>query len=303
MKAVDLFAGAGGTTLGATWAGARVFTAVNHWPVAIQTHAAAHPETEHRCEDAAILDPTTLPAHELLLASPSCTGHTRARGTDRPHHDAARATAWCVVRVLEAQRPRLVVVENVAEMLSWELYRAWRTALSDLGYRVSEQVLDAADAGVPQERKRLFVVGTRGRRPITIPQPTREHVPARGCLDLDAGTWSRWRKAYVPRSVARIESAQRHHGQDVLVPYYGSKSSHAGRSLDRPIGTLTTRDRYVLVRGDLARVLSLREQLRLASFPDTYPLAGTRADGVVQVGNCVPPRLAEYAVRRVMEAA
>lgn len=89
MRAVDLFAGAGGTTLGATWAGARVLTAVNHWPIAVQTHAAAHPETEHRCEDAAILDPTTLPAHDLLLASPSCTGHTRARGTDQPHHDAA----------------------------------------------------------------------------------------------------------------------------------------------------------------------------------------------------------------------
>ena len=160
------------------------------------------------------------------------------------------------MRVLEAQRPRLVVVENVHEMISWELYRAWRTALSDLGYRVSEQVLDAADAGVPQERKRLFVVGTRGRRPITIPQPTREHVPARGCLDLDAGTWSRWREAYVPKSVARIESAQRHHGPDVLVPYYGSKSSHAGRSLDRPIGTLTTRARWAVVDGDRMRMVS-----------------------------------------------
>ena len=303
MKAVDLFAGAGGTTLGATWAGARVLTAVNHWPVAIQTHAAAHPETEHRCEDAAILDPTTLPAHELLLASPSCTGHTRARGVDRPHHDVARATAWCVVRVAEAQRPRLIVVENVPEMLSWVLYPAWRLALSDLGYRISEQVLDAADAGVPQERKRLFVVCTRSRRPFAVPQPAQERVPARGCLDLDAGTWSRWREAYVPKSVARIESAQRHHGPDVLVPYYGSASSHMGRSLDRPIGTLTTRDRYVLVRGDLARVLSLREQLRLASFPDTYPLAGTRADGVTQVGNCVPPLLARHVVGAVMVGA
>lgn len=99
MRAVDLFAGAGGTTTGATWAGARVLCAVNHWPTAVETHAAAHPSTEHRCEDAAILDPTTLPAHDLLLASPSCTGHTRARGKDQPHHDAARATAWCVIRV------------------------------------------------------------------------------------------------------------------------------------------------------------------------------------------------------------
>ena len=190
MNAVDLFAGAGGTSTGATWAGARILAAVNHWPRAVETHTAAHPEAQHHLEDAAVLDPTTLPAHDLLLASPSCTGHTRARGKEQPHHDAARATAWCVIRVAEAQRPRLVCVENVPELLSWKLYRAWRMALTDLGYRVSEQVIDAADAGVPQHRRRLFVVASRTRRPIVVPQPTAAHVPARACIDLDTGPWT-----------------------------------------------------------------------------------------------------------------
>ncbi len=299
MRAVDLFAGAGGTTTGATWAGVRVLAAVNHWPRAVETHAAAHPGTAHHCEDAAILDPTTLPAHDLLLASPSCTGHTRARGREQPHHDAARATAWCVIRVAEAQRPRAVIVENVPEMLHWTLYRAWRMALTDLGYRISEQVIDAADAGVPQHRRRLFVVASRTRRPVIVPQPTEHHVTARACLDLGAGPWTSV-SSWCERTRARIAEGQREHGADVLIPYYGSE--RGGRSLDRPIGTLTTVDRYALVRGDVGRMLTVAEMLRLSSFPEDYPLQGTRRERTMLVGNAVPPRLAQHVAARVMEA-
>lgn len=299
-RIVDLFAGAGGTSTGAVMAGARVVAAVNHWSTAVATHAANHPDAAHYCEDAAILDPTKLPAHDILCASPSCTGHTKARGKDQPHHDAARATAWCVIRVAEAQRPRSIVVENVPEMAQWVLYRAWRMALTDLGYRVSEQVIDAADAGVPQHRRRLFVVATRARRPIVVPQPTASHVTARECLAFDAGPWTPW-QSWCERSRARIVEAQREHGADVLVPYYGSETG--GRSLDRPIGTLTTVDRYALVRGDRGRMLSVAELLRLSSFPAGYVLTGTRRDRVKQIGNAVPCALAQHVVRTVMEAA
>lgn len=302
MKAVDLFAGAGGTSTGATMAGARIVAAVNHWPVAVATHTAAHPEAAHYCEDAAVLDPTTLPAHDLLLASPSCTGHTRARGVERPHHDAARATAWCVLRVAEAHRPRVVVVENVPEMLAWVCYRGWRLALSDLGYRISEQVLDAADVGVPQHRRRLFVVATRTRRPIAVEPGSVAHVAARDVLDLDDGPWSDV-ATKCAATQARVAAGRAALGDDFLAPYYGSGSGLTGRSLDRPIGTLTTKDRYALVRGDRMRMLTVREQLRLASFPAGYPLTGSRVDGVMQVGNSVPPLLARHVVAQVMAGA
>lgn len=301
-RIVDLFAGAGGTSTGATLAGCRVLAAVNHWPRAVESHALNHPSTVHHCEDAAVIDPTKLPAHDVLTASPSCTGHTRSRGKEQPHHDVARATAWCVVRVLEAQRPRLVVVENVPEMRSWVLYPAWRAALEALGYKLTESVIDAADCGTPQERRRLFVVGSRGRRAITPRVVPVQRIPARSCIDLEGGAWRPWRE-YVPASVARIESAIRTQGRECLVPYYGSQSSHAGRSLDRPIGTLTTKDRYVVVRGEYARVLTVEEQLALSGFPRSYQLAGTRADRVRQIGNAVPPPLAAAVIRSVLDAA
>lgn len=302
MRVVDLFSGAGGESTGLRAAGASIVAAVNHWPVAVASHRAAHPEAAHFCEDAAILDPTTLPAHDLLWASPSCTGHTRARGVDRPHHDAARATAWCVLRVAEAQRPRAIVVENVPEMLAWACYRGWRLALSDLGYRISEQVLDAADVGVPQNRARLYVVALRARRPLVLEPGRAEHVAARTVLDLDAGPWSDVAtKCAATR--ARIDAGRLALGADFLAPYFGSGSGLTGRSLDRPIGTLTTKDRYALVRGDRMRMLSLREQLRLAGFPADYPLAGGRADGVMQVGNANAPPMARHIVAQVMGAA
>lgn len=300
LRCVDLFAGAGGTSTGATLAGARVLAAVNHWRTAVATHELNHPDTAHHCEDAAILNPHTLPEHDLLLASPSCVGHTRARGKEQPHHDAARATAWCVIRVAEACEPRLIAVENVPEYLDWKLYRAWRMALTSLGYRVSEQILDAADAGVPQHRRRLFVVASKTRRPITIVAPTERHVAARDVLDLDAGPWADTSK-WCAKTQVRLANARAEHGPDFLLPYYGSETG--GRSLDRPIGTLTTVDRYALVRGDRGRMLTVAEMLRLSSFPDGYRLAGNRRDGVKLVGNCVPPLLARHVVRSVMEAA
>lgn len=302
MRVVDLFSGAGGSSTGLVAAGATVVAAVNHWPVAVASHAAAHPTTDHRCEDAAILDPTTLPAHDVLWASPSCTGHTKARGNDRPHHDAARATAWCVVRVAEAHLPRVLVVENVPEFTRWQLYPAWRHALTLLGYRLSEQIIDAADAGVPQHRKRLFVVGVRARRPLVLEQPRVPHRGAGLALDLLGGTWHPW-ASYAPASVARIRDAVRAQGPVCLVPYYGSASSHAGRSLSRPVGTLTTRDRYVVVVNDEARVLTVEEQLALSGFPRGYPLTGTRRDRVAQIGNAVCPPVAEWIGRQIARAA
>ena len=300
IKAIDLFSGLGGFTEGARLAGVPVIWAADHWQAAVDMHARNHPSAEHSCQDLQQADWTRVPPHDLLLASPSCTGHTRARGVERPHHDAARATAWCVLRVAEAQRPRAIVVENVPEMLAWACYRGWRLALSDLGYRISEQVLDVADLGVPQHRRRLFVVATRTRKPLVIAPGTAAHVGARSIIDLDAGTWRPWRRL-VPASVARIEAAQARFGETCLVAYYSSEAG--GRDLDAPLGTVTTHDRHMVVRGDVARMLSVGELLAAQGFPADYPLTGTHAERVMQVGNANAPPMARHIVAQIMAGA
>jgi DNA (cytosine-5)-methyltransferase 1 len=302
MRVVDLFAGAGGWSLGAEMAGARVVAAVNHWPVAVETHRRNLPHAEHRCQDAALMDPRDLPAFDWLLASPACQGHSRARGTDRPHHDASRSTMWCVINVADVCRPRRLFIENVPEAREWALYPSWRDALRRLGYRLAEHVLDAADFGVPQERRRLIVTATLDGAALHLRSPRLPRVPASSFLEPDAGGWSAVEKpGRAAATLRKIAASRARVGPRFLLPYYGA--TVVGRSLDRPIGTVTTRDRYALVDGDRMRMLTLREYLRAQSFPDSYQLAGTRAEGVMQVGNAVPPKLAASAVRQALEAA
>ena len=80
MRAVDLFAGAGGFSTGAELAGARVVWAANHWPAAVECHSANHPHVEHVCQDLRQADFSTLPAFDLLLAS----------------HDSMNTMSWSV---------------------------------------------------------------------------------------------------------------------------------------------------------------------------------------------------------------
>lgn len=78
-----------------------------------------HPDTLHVCQDLQQADWTAVPSHDLLLASPACQGHSKARGKERAHHDAQRSTAWAVVDAVECHRPSAFTVENVPEFGKW----------------------------------------------------------------------------------------------------------------------------------------------------------------------------------------
>lgn len=300
MIAVDLFAGAGGWTEGAELAGVRVAAAVDHWQTAVDSHAANHPRTIHRCQDLALMNPAELPDHDLLLASPACTGHTRARGKERSYHDASRATAWCVIDVAEARRPPTVIVENVTDFRRWELYPLWLEALRKLGYVVTENVLDAADFGVPQNRVRLFVVA-RQAGAVYVRAPRLEHVPASSFVDFSGGKWSPIRKpGRAAATLERIANGRKALGDRFLAPFYGN--TRTGRSLDRPIGTITTHDRYAVIDGDRMRILTVDESRIAMSFPARYQLHGNRADQMKQLGNAVCPLVAKSVIEQVRAA-
>lgn len=304
MNAVDLFAGAGGFSTGAAMAGARVLWAANHWPVAVEWHAANHPDTLHACQDLQQADFRDAPAHDLLLASPACQGHSRARGTDKPHHDAQRATAWAVVTCAEVHRPPVVLVENVPEYAEWVLYPAWCAAMHALGYALSPMVVDAADHGVAQHRRRLFVVATRSRYPIALDLPKREPTPAARVIDFAAGRWSQvHRPGRSPATLARIAAGRRAHGERFVAPYYGSGSGETGRSLERPLGTITTRDRWAVIDGDRMRMLTADECRAAMGFPAGYRLPTQHKAAVHLLGNAVCPPVAADLINAIRRAA
>ncbi len=301
LKAIDLFAGAGGFSEGARMAGVEVVWAANHWPAAVEAHQANHPETEHSCQDLHQADWTQVPAHDLLLASPACQGHSRARGKDRPHHDATRSTAWAVVSAAECHRPPVLLVENVPEFAKWQLFPAWRQALEALGYSLMPMIVDAADHGVPQHRRRLFIVGTRSRAPLSLNLPSREYTAASTIVDLSGGDWSPVRRTgRAAATLARISRGRRNLGPRFLIAYYGNE--HGGRSLERPIGTLTTRDRWAIVDGNRMRMLLPDEVRAGMGFPEGYQLPANRRLAVHLLGNAVCPPVAADMIRAIREA-
>jgi DNA (cytosine-5)-methyltransferase 1 len=304
MRAVDLFAGAGGFSTGAAMAGCNVVWAANHWPAAVEVHARNHPGTAHACQDLQQTDWTTVPAHDLLLASPACQGHSRARGKERPHHDAMRSTAWAVVSALECHRPAVAVVENVRDFTRWALFSAWCAALGALGYAIAPHPIDAADHGVPQHRERLFLVLTRSMHPLELTLPKHVHVPASSVIDFARGGWSPIHKP--GRSLAtlqRIATGRARFGDRFVMPYYGSGSGLTGRDLGRPIGTITTKNRWGVVDGDRMRMVLADETRGFMGFPVGYRLPAGVTEATFMLGNAVCPPVARDVIQAIREAA
>lgn len=280
ITVADLFCGAGGTSAGAVEAieaaGMHAdLTAVNHWPVAIETHAANHPEARHYCTGIDAINPRLIfpDGLDVLWASPECTHHSIARG-GKPINDQSRATAWCVVRWAEALMPGIILVENVPEFLTWgpigsngrplaskkgATFAAWRSALQSLGYRVEHRILCAADYGDPTTRERLFVYAVRGKRRIIWPGAThtrtpdvgglfgdtrRPWVPAREIIDwsLEGQSIFARKRPLSPKTMRRIEAGLRKFGLGpFIVPNYSEREGQSPRvhSVAAPVPTVT----------------------------------------------------------------
>ena len=308
-SAVDYFAGAGGFTLGATAAGVRVVEAINHWPLAVEIHKANHPEVAHRCEDLTRFNPRRLAPADGLVASSACQGFTEARGVaegspEDARWDDARATSWSIVDYAELRRPVWIVAENVIAWSRWKLFPSWLDALSRLGYATRVQVCDAALWGVPQHRPRVIVTALRGRREAPAVEPPRgvALAPVGAVIDWSAGVWSPV-ATKVAATRARVERGRSAFGPRFVMPYNGSGSGLTGRSLDRPLGTVTAADRWAVVDGDVMRMLAVGELAAAMGFPSTYKLPPQREHATKMLGNAIVPVLAEAAVRACTEAA
>lgn len=303
MDVIDLFAGAGGFSTGATMAGCRVVWAANHWQSAVEIHAANHPDAVHVCQDLQQADWQAVPAHDTMLASPCCQGHSKARGkaSGNPQHDASRSTAWAVVSAAEYHRPAGIVIENVPEFVRWSLYPAWCMAMEALGYCLAPHIVDAADHGVPQNRIRLFIVATLSKHPLMLQFPVRDLVPADSFIDFKAGRWQPIEKpGRAAATLARIAEGRRQHGARFVSSYYGAE--RGGRSISRPIGTITTRDRHAIIDGDRMRMLSAQECRAAMGFPADYRIPQDHRSAVHMLGNAVCPPAARDVIAAMREA-
>jgi DNA (cytosine-5)-methyltransferase 1 len=293
MRAIDLFAGLGGFTEGGTMAGLEVVYAATHWPLAVAFHSRNHPATRHDCQDVQQADWRAVPAHDIQMASPACQGHSKARGKERPHHDALRSTAWAVVSCAEYHQSPAVVVENVVDFQKWALYPSWADAMRRLGYSIAPHIIDAADHGVPQHRERLFLICTRSRSPIRLTLPKRDHKPIADVIEWDAYPWTPiHRPGRSPATLCRVAAGRAAFGDRFVAPYYSSGSGLTGRSIARPIGTITTADRWAIIDGDRMRMLQVSEARAAMGFRSDYLLPEAKKPAMHMLGNAVPPPVA-----------
>ncbi|MDD4890327.1 MAG: DNA cytosine methyltransferase [Phycisphaerae bacterium] len=202
---VDNFAGAGGASLGIEAAlGRCVDIAINHSKRAVEIHGINHPHTRHLCEDVWDVDPLAATGGRpvgLAWFSPDCKHFSKAKG-GKPLSKRIRGLAWIVIRWAKAVKPRVIILENVEEFVTWgplddegkivkekkgQTFLRWVSQLRSLGYEVEHRELVAADYGVPTTRKRFFLVARCDGVPITWPERT--HAPRKKALTLHLKPW------------------------------------------------------------------------------------------------------------------
>lgn len=190
---IDNFAGGGGASTGIEMAlGRPVDIAINHDPAAIAMHEINHPHTKHYCESVWEVDPREITGGrpvDLCWFSPDCKHFSKAKG-GKPVKKEIRGLAWVAIRYAATVRPRVIMLENVEEFVTWgplaegrpcpknkgRTFKSFVNALRRHGYQVEWRELRANQFGAATIRKRLFLIARCDGLPIVWPEPT--HLPA-----------------------------------------------------------------------------------------------------------------------------
>jgi len=337
-------------------------------------YKANFPDTKVYCENIWEVDPVeATQGRPVALAwfSPDCTHFSKAKG-GKPVDKNIRGLAWVVLKWAAKVRPRVIMLENVEEFVTWgpvrkgrpvkskkgQTFRLWKSQLESLGYKVEHRELVACDYGAPTSRKRFFLIARRDGRPIVWPEPT--HGDPDGLM-IRCGLLKPWRAAAecidwsIPcpsifesaaeikakygirvkrplakntlRRIARgimkyaliapflTKPTSSWHAGEVrafLLTYYGN-SDDIGQSLNEPLRTITSKDRFglVTVAGQDYRIVDIgmrmltpRELFLCQGFPEDYIIDRDyvgdqypKEEQVARCGNAVPPQFSEALVR------
>ena len=250
-------------------------------------------------------------AIDVLLASPECTNHTCAKGK-ATRSEESKNTAFQVIRFAKALNPRWIVIENVIQMRDWERYEEFIGKLEEENYCCHSYVFNAADFGVPQSRKRLFVVCKLGSEPNRILALSARKATARNIIDTN-GTYRYSPLRDPSRAAATLERAERAiakigNRRPFLLVYYGSDGAGGWQRIGAPLRTITTLDRFAYVRSRNGqhemRMLQVPELKSAMGFPQSYLLRhGTRRDRIKLLGNAVCPPVICHIVKSLIRSA
>jgi DNA (cytosine-5)-methyltransferase 1 len=302
---VDLFAGGGGASRGIELAtGISPAIAINHDPHAIQMHEKNHPDTLHYCQSVyhREVHPRTLCTGYrvgLLWLSPDCRHFSRAKGS-APVSDSVRSLAWIGLCWAKHARPRIVVLENVPEFVTWgpllpdgtpnkarrgETFGAFIREWKRYGYHVEWRTLVAADHDTPTNRKRLFLVARCDGEPIAWPEPThgksgkpRPWRAAAECIDWSdlGGSIFERKKPLAPATCRRIARGIVRYVLTAAKPFIVRIGQQGGNgdysnAADQPITTITSKNEHLVVSPFVSPLTHGRDEFRGRSMDEPMP--------------------------------
>lgn len=270
MYAIDLFCGMGGASLGLKQAGYNVL-GVDFWKHAVNTHNAnGMPALMKKIS--VDTDWNNVFGNygdaDLLWASPPCQSFSQANSHGSGHEDSRNGFP-AAIGAIKALRPRVVVFENVKGITSANNISTFMSYMNDiksLGYSVSWQILNAAAYGVPQSRKRCFLVARNDQDPKFPAMSDKIVTMAEG---LGRNNLPKW--AMEKPSTTIVGSFK----PEMVAPPTWRKAGDGPRQ-NQPD----------------AVEISLQEALVLQSFPKDYKVCGPKTAQWLQVGNAVPPKIA-----------
>lgn len=272
------------------------------WDLATKTYNANFPEAETITDcienvDVGVIGKIFRP--DVLLTSPECTSHSIARGA-RPGLESSRETAIGIVPWIKSMQPRWVIVENVNRMKKWDRHNELIGSIESLGYKVSDLHLNAADFGAAQSRRRMFLIcdleGTAVSKDELLKFRRKRSSTARDIVEwnTDYPTAKLYGLGRAKATLERAERAIAALGRKVpfIIVYYGSDYAGGWQTLDVPLRTVTTIDRFGLVTWNgntpYLRMLQPKELSRAMGGGREHKLPyGNRREKVKLCGNGV----------------
>lgn len=337
LNCIDLFCGCGGLSLGFEKAGFDILLGIDAWEDAITTFNYNHKNSKGICSDLSTLNPKDIESQlngksvDVIIGGPPCQGFSVAG--KRIVDDERNKLYKNFVRFVEFFKPKAFMMENVPNILSIGngiVRDAIVKDFSNLGYKVVYKILTASDYGVPQNRRRTFFVGFKNGNEFTFPLPTvKQKVTSKEAISdlpdktvLDGEKYpvtpqSNYQKLmrknvnglYNHRVTVHTEQTKRiiamvpdgGNYKDLPVELQQTRKVHiAWTRLDssKPSFTIDCGHNHHF-HYKYNRVPTVRESARIQSFPDNFIFLGKLGSQLRQVGNAVPPLMAEEIAKEI----
>lgn len=328
FNVLDLFCGCGGLSKGFEDAGYNVLLGIDFWDVSLQTYKYNHKNADILLADLSVFDLKKLQLDkdiDVIIGGPPCQGFSLAGKRDV--NDPRNKLYQAFVRAVEYFKPKAFVLENVPNLISIANGAVKDSIIRDLealGYHVVYKVLNASDFGVPQHRRRVFFVGLLDKNKIfTFPEQEKHKVTTFEALSdlpehsvIDGAPYlceplSDYQKEMRQNSGVIFNHQTSNHSEQTkkiisLVPDGGNYKNLPAElqktrrvhiawtrfNSAKPSNTIDTGHRHHF-HYKYNRIPTVRESARLQSFPDDFKFFGSKTDQYKQVGNAVPPKMAE----------